>query len=98
MTGDHLIGNAGNTRDLGWDRKAGIFEPLPGAEDFVDLSVLTVILEEADAELLFLMLRPKKNDQSHQVTAAAAGGGTGRFIGEVGMTRVLTESGRGRTS
>ena len=74
MTGDHLIGNAGNARDLGWDRKAGIFEPLPGAEDFVDLSVLTVILEEADAELLFLMLRPKKNDQIHQVTVAVAGG------------------------
>ena len=77
MTGNHLIGDAGNACDLRRDRNVRIFQPLPGAEDFVDLSVLTVILEEADAELLFLMLRPKKNDQSHQVTAAAAGGGTG---------------------
>jgi hypothetical protein len=39
-------------------------------------------------ELLFLMLRPKKSDQSHQVTVAAAGGAQARFIGEAGMTRI----------
>jgi len=50
VTRDHLIGNAGNLRDLRWDRKAGIFEPLPGAENFVDPPVLTVIFEEADAK------------------------------------------------
>jgi hypothetical protein len=50
MTGDHLIGNAGNVRDLRRNRKAGIFEPLPGAENLVDPPALTVILEEADAE------------------------------------------------
>ena len=50
VTDDHLIGNAGNLRDLGRDRNAGIFEPLPGAENFVDPSALTVIFEEADAE------------------------------------------------
>jgi hypothetical protein len=49
-------------------------------------------------EFLFLMLRLKKNDQSHQVTVAAAGGAQARFIGEVGMTRIAAESGRGRTS
>jgi hypothetical protein len=31
VTSDHLIGDAGDLRDLGRDRKAGIFEPLPGA-------------------------------------------------------------------
>src|SRR4029077_20988831 len=51
LTSDHLIGNAGNVRDFWWDRKAGIFEPLPGAENFVDPPVLTVIFEEADAKL-----------------------------------------------
>jgi hypothetical protein len=30
-------------------------------------------------ELLFLMLRPKKNDQGHQVTVAAAGGAQAPF-------------------
>ena len=50
MTGDHLIGNAGNVRDLRWDREAGIFEPLREPQDFVDPPVLTVIFEEADAE------------------------------------------------
>jgi hypothetical protein len=51
VTGDHLIGNAGNVRDLGRDRKARIFESLPGAQDSVDPPALTFILEEADAEL-----------------------------------------------
>ena len=50
MTGDHLIGDAGDPRDLRRDRKTGIFEPLPRAENFVDPPVLTVIFEEADAE------------------------------------------------
>jgi hypothetical protein len=50
VASDHLIGNAGNFRDLGRDRKAGIFEPLPGTENFVDPPVLTLIFEEADAE------------------------------------------------
>ena len=50
MTGDHLICDSGNVRDLRWDRKAGIFEPLPGAKDFVDPPGLTVIFEKADAE------------------------------------------------
>ena len=50
MTGDHLIGNAGNVRDLRRDRRAGIFEPLRGAEDSVDPLALTVVFEEADAE------------------------------------------------
>jgi hypothetical protein len=50
MTGDHLIGNAGNVRDLRRNRKAGIFEPLPGAENFIDPPALTVIFEQADAE------------------------------------------------
>src|SRR6266404_57261 len=51
LTGDHLIGNAGNVGDLRRDRKAGAFEPFPGAEDFVNPPVLTVIFEEADAKL-----------------------------------------------
>jgi hypothetical protein len=50
VTGNHLIGDVGNRRDLGWDRKTGIFEPLPGAENVVDPPVLTVVFEEADAE------------------------------------------------
>jgi hypothetical protein len=36
VTGNDLIGNAGNFRDLRRDRKSGIFEPLPGAKDYVD--------------------------------------------------------------
>jgi hypothetical protein len=51
VTGDHLVGNSGNFRDLGRDRKLRILEPLPGAENFVDPPVLTVIFEEADAKL-----------------------------------------------
>jgi hypothetical protein len=50
VTGDHLIGNAGDLRDLGRDRHAGIFEPFRGAEDFADPPVLTVLSEQADAE------------------------------------------------
>src|SRR5882757_9333363 len=50
MTGDHRIGDAGNGRDLGRNWTSGIFEPLPGAENFVDSPVLTVVFEEADAE------------------------------------------------
>ena len=51
MTGDHLIGNAGNVGDLRRDRKAGVFEPLPVAENFVDPPVLPIIFEEADGKL-----------------------------------------------
>jgi hypothetical protein len=51
VTGDHRIGDAGNRHDLGWDRKLRILKPLPGAQNFVDPPVLTVIFEEADAEL-----------------------------------------------
>jgi hypothetical protein len=29
MTGDDLIGNADDLRDLRWDGKPGIFEPVP---------------------------------------------------------------------
>jgi hypothetical protein len=50
VTRDHLVGNAGNVRDFWWDREAGIFEPLPGAENFVDPPVLTVVFEEADPD------------------------------------------------
>ena len=50
LTGDHLIGDAGDVRDLRRDREAWIFEPLPGAEDFVDPPGLAVIFEEADAK------------------------------------------------
>jgi hypothetical protein len=35
VTGDRLICDSGNVRDLRWDRKAEIFEPLPGAKNFV---------------------------------------------------------------
>jgi adenylate cyclase len=41
---------------------------------------------------------PEEGDESHQVTVAAAGGAQARLIGEVGMTRIPAESGRGRTS
>jgi hypothetical protein len=36
LAGDHRIGNAGDLRDFRRDRKARMFEPFPGAEDFVD--------------------------------------------------------------
>jgi len=49
-TGDHLIGNTGNLRDLGRDRRPRIFKPLPRAQNFVDPPVLAVVFEEADAE------------------------------------------------
>jgi hypothetical protein len=49
VTGDHLIGDAGNGRDVRRDGKAGIFEPLPGAQDSVDPPALPVIFEEAEA-------------------------------------------------
>ena len=51
LTGDHLIGNAGDVRDLRRDRAAGIFEPLPGAKDFVDPSGQTIIFEQANVKL-----------------------------------------------
>jgi hypothetical protein len=50
LTGDHLIGNAGDLDDFRRDRKAGIFEPFPSAENFVDPPVLAVIFEQVDAE------------------------------------------------
>src|ERR1700758_3135704 len=50
VTSDHLTGNPGNLCDLRRDGKAGIFKPLPGAENFVNPPVLAVIFEEADAE------------------------------------------------
>ena len=55
VTGYHLIGNAGNFGDFRRDRNAGIFEPLPGAENFVDPPGLTVIFEEADPEFYDLV-------------------------------------------
>ncbi len=57
MTGDHLICDAGNVRNLRRDRETGIFEPLPGAENFVDPPSLTVIFEAADAEFDDLVAR-----------------------------------------
>ena len=51
VTGDHLVGNAGDLRDLGWDRNAGIFEPFPAAENSVDPPALTIVFKEADAKL-----------------------------------------------
>ena len=50
VTSDHLIGDAGNGRDLRRDRNAGIFKPLPGAENFVDPPILPTIFEEAEGE------------------------------------------------
>src|SRR5215471_11942847 len=50
LTGDHLVGNAGNLDDLGWDRKTRIFEPLPAAQNFVNPPALPVVLEGADAQ------------------------------------------------
>jgi hypothetical protein len=49
VTGDHLIGDAGNPRDLRWAWRVRIFEPLRRAENLVDPPVLTVIFEQADA-------------------------------------------------
>jgi hypothetical protein len=65
----------------------------------IHLKVTVAIVQCVEIiELLVLILRPKKNDQSHQVTVAAAGGAQARLIGEVGMTRIPAESDRGRTS
>jgi hypothetical protein len=49
LTRHHRIGNAGDLRDLGWDRNARIFAPVPGAENLVDPPALPVVLEGADA-------------------------------------------------
>ena len=50
LSGDHLVGNAGDLDDLGWDRKTRIFEPLPAAQNFVNLPALPIVLEGADAQ------------------------------------------------
>ena len=49
-TGDHLVCNAGDLDDLGWDRKTRIFEPLPAAQNSIDPPALTFIFEEADSK------------------------------------------------
>jgi hypothetical protein len=49
VTGDHLIGNAGDFRYLRRDRKTEIFEPLPGAKNLVNPPLLAVIFKHADA-------------------------------------------------
>src|SRR6516164_1058262 len=36
LTGDHLIDDARDVRDLSRNREAGVLEPFPGAKDFVD--------------------------------------------------------------
>src|SRR5689334_16710948 len=55
VPGDHLIGDAGNPGDLRREGSAGIFEPFPRAENFVDPPGLTLIFEEADAEFADLV-------------------------------------------
>src|SRR6516165_1520814 len=50
LTGDHLVGNAGDLDDLSWDRKTRIFEPLPAAQNSIDSPALPIVLEEADAQ------------------------------------------------
>jgi len=50
MSGHHLIGDPGQAGDLGRDRKAGAFEPLPWSENLVDPPVVPAIFEEADGE------------------------------------------------
>jgi hypothetical protein len=67
VTGDHLICDSGNVRDLRWDRKAGIFEPLPGAENFVDPPGLTAIFEEAFLSRIGLSPRDKVLDLKDRV-------------------------------
>jgi hypothetical protein len=74
VTRDHLIGNAGNFCDLARDGKAGIFEPLPGAENFVDPPALTVIFEEADAEFDDLVAIGARAGGSTSTTAATSFG------------------------
>ena len=46
--GDHRIANAGDLCDLGWDRTARIFAPIPGAENLVDPPALPFILNVCD--------------------------------------------------
>src|SRR5215831_16976641 len=50
VAGDHCIGNAGNSRDLGRNRNSGVFEPLPSAKNLVDLPALPVVFEKANPE------------------------------------------------
>jgi hypothetical protein len=40
LAGDHFIGDPGDFRDLRRDRKAGIFEPLPGTKYLIDPSLM----------------------------------------------------------
>ena len=47
-TGDHRIANAGDLRDLGWDRNARICAPIPGAENLIDPPALPFILNVCD--------------------------------------------------
>jgi hypothetical protein len=51
VTGDQLIGYSGNVRYFGRNGNARIFEPFPGTENFVNPPALTVVFEEAEAEL-----------------------------------------------
>jgi hypothetical protein len=45
VPGHHLVRDAGQVRDFGWNRKPGVFEPLPGADHLVDPSVMPAVLE-----------------------------------------------------
>jgi hypothetical protein len=85
VTGDQMIGNAGNGRDFRQNGKARIFGPLPGGENFVDPPALTVVFEEADAEL-------------DDLVAIGVGAGgldihDGRLLGLWAATRLLGEIG-----
>jgi hypothetical protein len=91
MAGDHLIGDAGDLRDLRWDRKAGVFQPLPGAENLIDAPVVPTVLEEADAELDNLVLIGIGAVVSTSTTAATSFGVlSGRWYSACGSSRVMT--------
>jgi hypothetical protein len=91
MTGDHRIGDAGNGRDLGRNWTSGIFEPLPGAENFVDPPVLTVIFEEADAEFDDLVAIGLVPVVSTSTTAATSFGLlSGGWYSACGSSRFVT--------
>jgi hypothetical protein len=51
VTGHHLVRVAGQVRNFGWNRKSGVFEPLPGAEHLVYPPVMPAVLERANAQL-----------------------------------------------
>ena len=91
VTGDHLIGNAGDLRDLGRDARARIFQPFPGAENFIDPPALTVIFNRQMPSSMILSRSGSVPVVSTSTTAATSFGWlSGGWYSAFGSSRLVT--------